>query len=347
MDLAAQVTPVPLQQLLSQEAPIPVIVANAARDHEWAAELVLRAEFAALVEKPLASSGPAARRLLDLARARPARLAAAHVFTYARYVERFAELIDACGDPHSIRIKWTDLSAESRYGENKSYDFGLPIFADVLPHVLSIVNALLPGTCFSFHGLSLGNGGRQVALELAADHRPLRVELARETAKRERTIEVVTPSGSLFLDFSTEPGIIRQGASVSVGDPDWGRRAGPLASMLRAYLDWTTGASNDKRLDPALGVEICQLIDRIDAPYRQLQTDWLVTPNFGVRTRDEADANYALRENLCRERVADALSGARHLSESWWLRDSSERRDIIESFKADRTSVSNISRFDR
>jgi predicted dehydrogenase len=331
MGLAREISCIPFDQLLSLPQPIPVIVANAARDHEMVVEQLLDNAFPSLVEKPLAMSRNAAQRLVDKAAAQSAKLATAHVFTFARYVERFGALTHRCGDIRSIGVRWLDPGAEIRYGETKRYDTGLPIFCDVLPHVISIVNALVPRLNLKFRKLNLSNGGRVLEIELGAGHIDLRVALARESSRRERVIHITTNSGPISMDFSREPGTICLGAEKLNGDPDWGHRPGPLASMLSAYLDWAVGESDDQRLDPALAVDICHLIDMIRDPYLEQRTDWLVNSRGRPETARDADTHYALREFFAMEGMAEAPVLARKFSEDWWSRSRSERKAIIAS----------------
>lgn len=70
-----------------------VIIANAAKDHAKAIKFVLMAEVSILVEKPLTLSSTTSEQLINVARSKGIRLAASHVFLYARYIENFAKLI--------------------------------------------------------------------------------------------------------------------------------------------------------------------------------------------------------------------------------------------------------------
>jgi predicted dehydrogenase len=164
------------------------IVTNAARDHERAIEWALSAGAPVLVEKPIALTAAASQRLANLARSRDVYFAAAHIFLFARYLENFARLVAKAGDIRSLQVLWMDPQTESRYGEKKQYDPGLPVFADWLPHVSSIVGALTPGLPQRCEKLKLLRGGAHLELELVLGEIPCSVQLARNGDRRRRII---------------------------------------------------------------------------------------------------------------------------------------------------------------
>jgi predicted dehydrogenase len=272
-----------------------VIVANAARDHERAIDWALDAGFSVLVEKPMALSAAAAQRLADRAQGESKRLGAAHVFLFASYLERFAALVSHEADIRSLRVCWEDPTVESRYDHTKRFDPGLPVFADWLPHISSILGTLLPGARHSCEGLRLLRGGAQLDLELAVGSVPCSVSLQRNGARRRRIVEVVARDTTLQLDFSVEPGRISAGTTTFDGDPDWSSRETPLALMLRAFLLWAAGGQYDSRLDTATALRASRLIDQTFAKYDAALSRWLAG---GLLSSGEADQDlrYALAE---------------------------------------------------
>jgi predicted dehydrogenase len=274
-----------------------VIVANAARDHESAAESALFERVPVLVEKPIAPTAAASHRLVDLARRRDTRFAAAHVFLFARYLESFARLVNETGAIRSLRVHWMDPSVETRYGEKKRFDPGLPIFADWLPHVLSMTNALTPGLPPRCERLKFFRGGAHLELELVLGNIPCGVELVRNGDRRQRIVEVVTLEKTLLLDFSREPGTIISGSRTSNGDPDWGRARGPAALMLLAFLRWAAGGEFDSRLDIELGLRASEVIDQAASMYKAALVPWLAAELASPRS-DADDLRYALTELL-------------------------------------------------
>jgi predicted dehydrogenase len=274
-----------------------VIVANAARDHESAAESALFERVPVLVEKPIAPTAAASHRLVDLARSRNTRFAAAHVFLFARYLESFARLVSETGGIRSLRVRWMDPLVESRYGEKKRFDPGVPVFVDWLPHVLSITNALTPGLRQRCERLKFFKGGAHVELELVLGNIPCSVELVRNGDRRQRIVEVVTLEKTQLLDFSTEPGTIISGSQTSNGDPDWGRARGPAALMLLAFLRWAAGGEFDSRLDIELGLRVSEVIDQVANMYKAGLVPWLAAELASPESGDN-DLRYALAELL-------------------------------------------------
>jgi predicted dehydrogenase len=274
-----------------------VIVANAARDHESAAESALSERIPVLVEKPIAPTAAASHRLVALARSVNARFAAAHVFLFARYLERFARLVSETGDIRSLSIRWMDPAVETRYGENKRFDPSLPIFADWLPHVLSITNVLTFGLPHRCERLKFLRGGAHLELELALGNIPCSVELVRNGDRRQRIVEVVTSEKTLQLNFSREPGTIIAGSQTLGGDPEWGRAEGPAALMLLAFLRWAAGGEFDSRLDVDLALRASEVIDQTATMYRAALVPWLAA-ELASRQGDNDDLRYALAELL-------------------------------------------------
>lgn len=245
-----------------------VLVANAARDHVEAALAAIDAGVPVLLEKPLAPTGMDARRLLERAQARGSRLAASQVFRFARYVDRFAKLVQGAGALESLDFRWSDPLAEERHGERTTHDESLPVFADVLPHAAAITHAVagrVPGSC---QKAAASRNGACVELELALGKVPVRARLARGEERRERLVRVEAGGRELTLDFSVEPGTLSWSGRSENGDPDWNSQPRPVASMLAAFLAWGAGGPADARLDPAAGLQACLLSDQTAALLR-------------------------------------------------------------------------------
>ena len=320
-----------------------VIVANAARDHESAAVAALSECVPVLVEKPIAPTAAASHRLVDLARSRNTRFAAAHVFLFARYLESFARLVSETGGIRSLRVRWMDPTNDSRYGEKKRFDPGLPIFADWLPHVLSITNALTPALPQRCERLKFLRGGAHLELELVLGSTPCSVELVRNGDRRQRVVEVVTLEKTLLLDFSREPGTIICGSQTSNGDPDWGRALGPAALMLLAFLRWAAGGDFDNRLDIERGLRASEVIDQTASMYRAALVPWLAAELASLEG-DENDLRYALTELLQSESllpetaIEEQIKRVRQefskTSDAQWLKALVEAQNPLERLRS-------------
>lgn len=277
------------------------IVANAARDHERAVDWALSRDIPVLVEKPITLTTDAAQRLVNLAFSRNVCFASAHVFLFARYLENFRKCVSEAEAIRFIRVCWEDPKNEVRYGENKQYDPGLPVFADWLPHVLSIVGTIsscLPQSC---EHLKFLKGGAHLELELKLDHIPCNVQLVRNSNRRLRFIEATTEKKVLKIDFSKEPGIIIDGSTIMGADPDWNEKSRPAARMLTAFLHWVAGGEFDNRLNIEIGLQASRVIDQTLSLYRSSQIRWLID-RFISRKQVDDDLRYALIEILQSER---------------------------------------------
>jgi hypothetical protein len=272
-----------------------VIVVNAANDHEKSIEWALSQDAAVLVEKPLTLSFSASRRLVDEAERHGAYLAAAHVFLFAEYLVNFKKMIQALDGIISIDVLWADAAVELRHGEAKSFDPGLRIFEDCIPHVMSMLDVLNPGESLRLVRLEFLRGGAQLELVLASTHLRYAVRLVRNGVERRRVL-TAADSGKFFtLDFSQEPGRIVNGSETISASPDWATAQKPLSRMLEAFLGAAAGGHRDARLGSALGLRAATLSEEILPAYQAAQAEWLSKRLPDADENDE-DLRYALRE---------------------------------------------------
>jgi predicted dehydrogenase len=270
------------------------IVVNAARDHALIIEKNIQLGIPVLVEKPVTLSYATTLRLARLAEAKGVFFASAHVFLFARYLNNFSHLVAAQGEVKSIHVNWTDPKSESRHGESKKYDQGLPVFYDWLPHVLSIMTVLTSSTSIKNISTYFYKGGAHVEIEFVLGNVLCYIKLVRNDNVRRRVFEVIADQ-ALKLDFSNEPGTIYNAEYACCGDEKWDVEKRPVAQMLSAFLVQATGGDVDKRLDIDIGLRANRLIDRVASLYNQALLSWLKTrliPSMLIDT----DLEYALKE---------------------------------------------------
>lgn len=273
-----------------------VIVANAARDHEKSVEWALSNGFPVLVEKPLTLSLTASQRLADLARNQKTYFAAAHVFLFASYVETFSKLVAAENSIQFIRVLWMDPQSESRYGEAKSYDPGLTVYADWLPHVISILGTLIASQTLICKKLEFLRGGAHLKIDIQLGDVPCEIELVRNGDCRQRIIEVTTEQKKISLNFASEPGTIISDSQVLCGDVDWNVKPKPVSRMIGAFLLGAAGGVRDDRLDISIGLRASRAIEQVSSLYYSALLSWLSKKLMAIQDDGDSDLRYALTE---------------------------------------------------
>jgi len=258
----------------NQDRPDAVIVANRVRDHIAGAIAALRAGVAAMVEKPIALPQNKIASLIETAEVNSALLAGSNVFLFARYFEAFAELIATLGRLHNLTFTWVDGRDELHRGEVKSYDAGVTLFDDVLPHIVPMLGSLKFGDP-SLRAVAVRRGGAEITIEVRSDESPATLNLARDGSGRQRLIEIEADGGTAALDFSNEPGFIRAPSFARSGDPLWDSAPRPLAAMLTAFLAAVEGQPLDFRLSPAHAMATGILADAVRGRYVAHQIRWL------------------------------------------------------------------------
>ena len=296
-----------------------MIVVNAVRDHEVAIQKGLNASVPVLVEKPVTLSYSATLRMMKLAHEKNTFFAPAHIFLFTRYLSNFSHLVSNSGKLKSIHIDWSDPKSENRYGEQKSFDPSLPILFDCLPHVLSIISAIMGQSSIKYNNLVFHKGGSDIKIELMSDGVFCSIRLTRNSNVRKRIINVIS-NQKLQLDFSNEPGVIKNGSSIVSGDDKWDLAVRPAAQMLSAFLAQSVGGHPDARLDIDLGLRANKLIDETLFSYNNAMISWLKAKLSPPVLIDD-DLQYALREILlvngplskdaevCIDRIQNAFSG--------------------------------------
>ncbi|MBA3656405.1 MAG: Gfo/Idh/MocA family oxidoreductase [Gemmatimonadaceae bacterium] len=273
------------------------IVVNAARDHVESAARLIEHGVSTLVEKPVSTDLGGLQALMKVAEAKAVRLASAHIFAFAKYLDNFAEAVRSSGRVLDVEILWEDASREIRHGGEKSYDPGLPVFTDVLPHLVSLLSPLTAGEPALDGNIEMADGGAYVRFGLEWSGALCRIALKRNGERRQRILRVQTEREVLTLDFSEEPGTIRVGALEKLAHPGWSERDRPSAQMLTAFLGWASGGPADSRLGLENALTACRLSDELMTPYRAKQIECTMAALLSGRA-DDPDVRYALTELL-------------------------------------------------
>lgn len=295
--------------LLPAEDSKAVIVVNSATDHESGVAWAINQGAPVLVEKPLALSSSGVRRLIDAAEQHGVYLAAAHVFLFAGYLANFRKQIQSLDEITSVNVLWADAAVEARHGEVKSFDPGVRIFEDCIPHVLSLLEVVKPGQPPELLHLNFLRGGAELELTLACSRIQYSVRLVRNGAARSRLLTVSDVENFFSLDFSREPGTIKMRSGAISASSDWENAQKPMSCMLEAFLNAAGGGPRDPRLGTAIGLRATCLSEAILPAYEAAQSEWL-SKRLSDATGNDEDLLYALTEA-----ARAAGLGPRHMNE--------------------------------
>ena len=218
--------------------PEAAIVVNRAAHHESTAVKLLAAGVPTLIEKPFALSVEGVQRLDGIAYANKVYLAAAHVLKFNEHLDDFAANLSLSAQkPHYASITWTDPA------EGRHYDPTLSLTADIMPHIVSILDTLFPGRPPILDGWTLHGAGddfRFMVGNCCTD-----VHLERDGETRQRIIEVACGRTVHRLDFAANP-----------------TDHNPLARLIEAFLTGAAGGHKDHRLDIRLAFMAAGLTER-------------------------------------------------------------------------------------
>lgn len=285
------------------------VIVNAANDHYDAAMWCIMNGIPVLVEKPICSHYTDVQRLYAAANAEQVLLCPAHVFLFTGYLYRFRSILP--GKINSVNISWTDPVSEQRYGEVKTYDPALPVYADWIPHIVSLLGVILP----SVNGLQLKSvqserGGASLKLSVIADTVNCQISMERNSDARRRQVEVSGEDGKIYkLDFSSEPGTIQAHGTSESADPEWKDNPRPTVQMISAFLNRVNGKTDDPRLAIAPALAASRLSNEIAVKYAEQRNSWLAETLTSAGEFSD-DLRYACSEIISSEphwKLGDAL----------------------------------------
>jgi predicted dehydrogenase len=273
------------------------LIVNSAHEHRGSVESVLDAGYDAVCEKPLTFSRDDTLQLLARATERGLKLFSTNTYLFAEYLHvlRRDWLRDRTFS--ELEITWADATGEVRHGEAKSYDSSVPVFADVLPHVASIVLATHGRFTFGRSRIAVAQGGSAVTAQFDGDDLTVRVHMSRYSPRRARLLCFSGPGDQVTLDFAAEPGVVslNQQTGVCV-DPAWDSRKKPIAQMLDSVKAYFERGSLDDRLGADAALLGNDLIDGVAERYVQQQIDFLGATSRVPEGSGGEDIAYAVKE---------------------------------------------------
>lgn len=276
-----------------------VIIANAAKNHKKAILWALEKKFPVMVEKPVTTSFYDTFLMGEIADKNNVILAAANVFLFSQGVYNFCKIVSTKKFLKSIKISWIDGKSEKRGGEVKSFDPALPVYADCLPHVVSIIS-MISSEKIKFLSLKLSSGGAQIVIYAKLGSIPCEIQLFRNASHRKRFVEVETSTEKLSVDFKDDPGIVSVNNQIIENNEIAGSTLRPVSSMLAAFIGSLNNSTPDKRLHLDVAKKANRIIDSIHPFYDIELSLWLEKELKILNHCEHEHLKYALCEIICK-----------------------------------------------
>lgn len=276
-------------------------IVNSAHEHEEAIKDALLKGYHVVSEKPLTVSLEQSQQVIQLAQQLNRIIFSINTYRFASYLTDFSKLLPADKPMTRLDMVWMDPAQEERYGASKHYDPRVPIIMDVLPHIVSILEAMGQFEAPSLRSLHLKQGGAEVELDLSVGSVKSHIQMSRVADKRGRRLAVWHDSIYHEFDFFKEPGIVSSSHTFNI-DPDWGSKLKPLASMLYSVINYFENGVADSRLSVETAIKANRFIDSVMPNYRSQQRRFLSERFYSQSNMRDPEMRYALVESLQQSR---------------------------------------------
>jgi predicted dehydrogenase len=289
-----------LPSMTNQGTGIAFIV-NSAHEHDEVIKSALLKGYHVVSEKPLTVSLEQSQQVIQLAHELNRTIFSINTYRFASYLTDFKNLLPSDKPMTRLDLLWTDPAEEERYGASKHYDPRVPIVMDVLPHIVSILEAIGQVEAPSLRSLNLKQGGAEVDLDLSVGPVESHIQMSRVADKRCRRLIVWHNNVCHEFDFFTEPGIVSSSHTFSI-DPAWESKLKPLASMLYSVINYFENGVTDPRLSVETAIKANRLIDSVMPNYRAQQRRFLSERFNSQNSVRDPEMRYALVELLQKSR---------------------------------------------
>lgn len=268
--LSARVSITPhVPRLEKKEAGL-AIVANSAPLHSLTTRQVLQAGYHAVVEKPLSFSKEDSLSLVERAMDFRRHLFSTNIPLFAGHLDGLRAYCSAQSRLTLVQIEWMDPAFELRHGTRKNYDSATPLIFDVLPHITTILWALLGEKPLGRHSeISVAEGGARTRILFEYGDVPVAVNLARNAERRIRHIRVSSEDGDTSIDFGAEP------SRMEHLTPHLATGKLPSVQMLEAVASSCLSPRQDPRLTVKTNILANELLDTLAQSYVEQQITFL------------------------------------------------------------------------
>lgn len=305
-NLARRVQIVKTLPTLGEDQTGVALIVNSAHQHVSEASAALQAGYHVVSEKPVALSIQELQYLINCGQEHKRNLYCTNTYQFASYLSVLRDRWLKARNITHLSVEWEDPSSEVRRGESKSYDSGVPIIFDVLPHVANIIVTTVGPLNLTGASLEVARGGSNVSIRYKAHKMTLNVHLKRDSKRRLRKINCRGADTLFALDFTEEPGMLRVGVSEpALADAEWNARQRPIAAMLASVIESIESNNHDERLCVSAAVFGQDLIDKVASRYADIQIDFLRKSTEQNFSSEDKALRYALREALA---IADRVA---------------------------------------
>jgi predicted dehydrogenase len=189
-----------LEDALSQAFPVVVHLCTPTFTHRDQAELALKAGAHLFIEKPLAATLQDTQEIFNLAEQRGLVVCPVHQFIFQDGVQRVQEWLPAAGD--LLQISFVIHSAGGASLAQSDWD---ALALDILPHPLSLLQALLPGSLESHWKVTRPAPGELRAMGTHFGQRPvgvgLSIEISMNARPTQNSLSVAAKNATLNADL--------------------------------------------------------------------------------------------------------------------------------------------------
>jgi hypothetical protein len=285
-----------IKPLNSKEIGIAFVV-NSAYSHEFSTKNLLKQGYNVVCEKPISFSRNSTVKLIKFAAKKKLHLFCTNTYSFATYLKKLKDYHLKKKSFCNIYITWSDPKKEIRYKQIKSYDSGVPIIYDILPHVANILYATIGKFKLKFNSLNIKKGGSKVFIHYLNKKMNIFINLERNAIRRKRFIKFISPKNQYFFDFKNEPGLISINNQTRFKiDDNWSARPNPISIMINSVISFFELGKEDSRLSLTTSLLGNEMIDIVAKDYVRNQIQFINNHNKNLVKKDKQDISYALKE---------------------------------------------------
>lgn len=211
-----------------------------------------------------------------------------------------------------IHVEWYDSEPEKRYGQLKEYDPNVPVYLDVVPHCLSILERFLPVKETHFTDLTVGCGGAKCSVQLKCRNVQILFTIGRMQKHRVRRL-MCKGNTCLSIDFSNDLIITHNDGVMTRSQPMFEDGKGVMAKLASAFINNVDQKTIPETLSAQTQVHYLKILADVQVAYTVSRKEWFL--NFMTRVNvNWRWIVYYLTERLLEERIITRLQADKYLN---------------------------------